>query len=45
MFDRPGYRARFEQTLRERLGADLLGYDLIACCESRASSAKLHSTS
>jgi hypothetical protein len=30
-----GYRARFEEALRERLGTDLLGYDLIAFCESR----------
>jgi hypothetical protein len=30
------YRARFEETLRERLGGGLLGYDLIAFCESRA---------
>lgn len=37
----PSYRARFEETLRERLGADLLGYDLIAFCEWRASPAKL----
>lgn len=36
-----GYRARFEETLRERLGAGLLGYDLIAFCESRPSPAKL----
>jgi hypothetical protein len=27
--------------LRERLGANLVGYDLIAFCESRASPAKL----
>jgi hypothetical protein len=31
-----GYRARFEETLRKRLGGELLGYDLIAFCESRA---------
>jgi hypothetical protein len=36
-----GYRARFEETLRERLGDDLLGYDLIAFCESRAVPARL----
>jgi hypothetical protein len=36
-----GYRARFEETLRERLGADLLGYDLIAFCESRGGAARL----
>lgn len=36
-----GYRARFEQTLRERLGDDLLGYDLIAFCESRSRPARL----
>ena len=36
-----GYRARFEETLRERLGDDLLGYDLIAFCESRAEAATL----
>jgi hypothetical protein len=37
-----GYaRARFEKTLRERLGDDLLGYDLIAFCESRAAAARL----
>jgi hypothetical protein len=36
-----GYRARFEETLRERLGDDLLGYDLIAFCESRAAATKL----
>lgn len=33
----PGYRTSFEQTLRERLGDGLLGYDLISFCESRAS--------
>jgi hypothetical protein len=37
----PCYRARFEETLRARLGEDLLGYDLIAFCESRPSPAKL----
>lgn len=36
-----GYHARFEETLRERLGAELPGYDLIAFCESRASPEKL----
>jgi len=36
-----GYRARFEQTLRERLGDDLLGYDLIAFCESHSGAAYL----
>jgi hypothetical protein len=36
-----GYRARFEQTLRERLGDGLLGYDLIAFCESRSGAARL----
>jgi hypothetical protein len=36
-----GYRARFEETLRERLGDDLLGYDLIAFCESRAAAPRL----
>jgi hypothetical protein len=36
-----GYRARFEEMLRERLGDDLLGYDLIAFCESHAAAARL----
>lgn len=36
-----GYRQRFEETLRERLGDNLLGYDLVAFCESRAAAVKL----
>lgn len=30
------YRAKFEQTVRERLGAGLLGYDAVALCQWRS---------
>jgi len=36
-----GYRTSFEQTLRERLGAGLLGHDLIAFCASRSSGGEM----